>query len=189
MMKRMRPFTQKPATVDDLKRVPVTMVGEIVGGELVASPRPSPLHSNAALGLGAGLRDPFQHGTGGPGGWWILVEPEIHHGADIVVPDLAGWRRETLQELPQQSFISVRPDWICEVLSPSTAGFDRVRKMPVYLREGVGHVWLVDPATRTVEVFRNAGREWALAGSYAGDSRERLPPFDAVELDLSKLWA
>ncbi len=104
------------------------------------------------------------------------------------MPDLAGWRRTRMPVPPDQPFFSLAPDWVCEVLSPSTAGFDRVRKMPVYLRERVGHVWLIEPLTRTLEVFQNENERWILVGNYAGDQRVRAAPFEAVELELEALW-
>jgi len=184
----MKAFKKRPATLDDLRGVPETMIAELVDGELMASPRPSTSHSNVAGGLTAELRDPFQSGAGGPGGWWILYEPELHLTGDVLVPDFAGWRRERLPQMPDAPFLEQPPDWICEILSPSTAGFDRVRKMPVYLRERVEHVWLVDPAARTIEAFRLDGVRWLLVGNYAGTGRVRIEPFEARELDLSKLW-
>lgn len=185
----MKPFGKRPGPYTDLAQVPETMVGERVGGEVVASPRPGFPHSNAGTGLAAALRNPFQHGDGGPGGWWILLEPELHLGDDVVVPDLAGWRRERLPELPTTAYSEVAPDWICEVLSPSTAGLDRMRKMPIYHREGVGHVWLVDPALQTIEVFRRAETAWLLVGSHVGEEPARLEPFEAHELQLARLWS
>ncbi len=185
----MKAFKKRQAVYADLEALPESMVGELVDGELVASPRPALPHSNAAGEVTSALRGPFHHGDdGGPGGWWLLPEPELHLGADVLVPDVAGWRRERLPKLPNAAFCEVPPDWVCEVLSPSTAGFDRVKKMPLYLREGVGHVWLVDPGTRTVEVFRRAESHWLLVGSFASDPRARLEPFEAFEFNLQRLW-
>lgn len=182
-------FKQRPATYEDLRALPETLVGELVEGELLASPRPSTAHSNVAGGLTDELRGPFQRGSGGPGGWWLLYEPELHLGADVLVPDLAGWRRSRMPELPDAPFLELAPDWVCEILSPSTAGFDRVRKMPIYLREGVGFVWLIDPVARTVEAFRRSpDAQWVLVGNFAGDQTARIEPFEAIEFDLSALW-
>jgi Uma2 family endonuclease len=119
----------------------------------------------------------------------ILDEPELHLGADVLVPDLAGWRRSRCPQLPSdQPFMSLAPDWVCEVQSPSTASIDRVRKMPIYLREGVEYVSLVDPHNRTLEVFRRDGNRWVLIGNSGGDAKIRAEPFEAIELDLSAFW-
>jgi Uma2 family endonuclease len=138
--------------------------------------------------LGEELGGPFRSGRGGPGGWILLDEPELHLAADIVVPDLAGWRRTTLPELPDDAFLTVRPDWVCEILSPATQRKDRVLKMPLYRRELVPHVWLIDPAAKTLEVYRLDGANYLLIDTYADDSPVRAEPFDAVALDLSALW-
>lgn len=178
-----------PATYEDLLRLPDRMIGEIVDGELHASPRPASGHASAASTLGMDLGTPFQRGRGGPGGWWIFYEPELHFGADVLVPDLAGWRRERMPSRPDVPYFTLAPDWVCEVLSPSTAGFDRVRKMPVYLREGVSHLWLVDPVARSLEVFRRQDRHWLLAATFGVEQdKVRAEPFDAIELELSALW-
>ncbi|MHB8877588.1 MAG: Uma2 family endonuclease, partial [Myxococcaceae bacterium] len=129
-------------------------------------------------------------GSGGPGGWWILDEPELHLAKDILVPDLAGWSRARLPRppAPSEPFLTLAPDWICEVLSPSTASLDRVMKKHVYAREGVSHLWFIDPLARTLEVLRLTEGRWVEVDSYAGDARVRAEPFEAVELDLSLLW-
>ena len=169
-------------------------MGEILDGELIASPRPAPAHALAASAIGGGLFDPFNRRSGdpgGPGGWWILHEPELHLHGDILVPDVAGWRRERLPALPSTAAFDLAPDWACEVISPSTMRFDRSRKMPIYARERVGHLWLVDPAARTLEVFRLDGERWTVMGVYGGAGAEekvRAEPFDAIELDLSRWW-
>lgn len=131
---------------------------------------------------------PFDDGRGGPGGWWIVDEPELHFGEDVLVPDLAGWRRERLPEWPKAAFVNLAPDWVCEVLSPSTERLDRARKLPVYARESVGHVWLVNPAARTLEVYRRDKEGWLLLATHATDAIVRAEPFEAIELDLLKLW-
>jgi Uma2 family endonuclease len=184
----MKATVKKPATYEDLLALPENWVGELVAGEMLASPRPATRHALVSSALGGELIAPFQRGRGGPGGWWILDEPELHLGEEVLVPDLAGWRRTRMPVPPDQPFFSLAPDWVCEVLSPSTAGFDRVRKMPVYLRERVGHVWLIEPLTRTLEVFQNENERWILVGNYAGDQRVRAAPFEAVELELEALW-
>jgi len=179
---------QRSATYDDLLRVPAPLVAEILGGRLVTHPRPAPRHALAASSLGDELVSPFHKGRGGPGGWWILGEPEIHLGPDVVVPDLAGWRRERMPQLPDTPWFGLVPDWVCEILSPSTARDDRVLKMPLYAREGVAHLWLIDPDLRTLEVFTLESRHWTLVGSHKDDDRPLAPPFEVIALDLSALW-
>lgn len=184
----MRAFNRKPATYADLMSVPETMVAELIAGELIASPRPALEHSQASSILAMDLGGPFDRGRGGPGGWWIRHEPELHWGTDVLVPDLAGWRRSRCPEPPSGPHTSVVPDWVCEVPSPSTTSVDRMKKMPVYLREGVTHVWLVDPANRALEVFRRDEGRWMLAGNFGGTEKVRAEPFEAVELELAALW-
>jgi Uma2 family endonuclease len=179
---------KKPATYQDLCALPETVVGELVAGELIASPWPANRHAGATTALVGELTGPFQWGRGGPGGWWIFHEPELHLGCDVLVPDLAGWRRTRMPVYPDEAFFTLPPDWVCEALSPSTASFDRVKKMPIYMREQVGHVWLIEPVTRTLEVFRRENDRWVLAGNYAGDQLIRAEPFEAVELALEMLW-
>lgn len=185
---RMGVLVKKQATYRDLVMLPEHQVGEILDGELYASPRPRPRHSLASSVLGNELGGPFHLGRGGPGGWWILDEPELHLGPDVLVPDLAGWRRERLPRLPEEVGITVAPDWVCEVLSPTTARLDRSRKLPRYARAGVQHVWVVDPLNRALEVFRHEGERWVLAGDFSGQTLARIEPFDAVELELEALW-
>ena len=178
-----------PATYADIEALAENLVGEILNGELVVSPRPAPRHANSSSGLGALLGVPFGFGRGGPGGWRILDEPELHLGPDVVVPDLGGWRRERMPSLPETAFFPLAPDWVCEVLSESTRRRDRVRKLPIYAREGVGHVWLIDPEPRTLEVYRREGDGWRLVGTWADTDKVRAEPFDAIELELALLWA
>lgn len=185
----MRPDrVKRPATYEDLRQVPAHLVAEILDGELHTSPRPSPRHADASSGLGGALRGPFDRGRGGPGGWRILDEPELHLAADVVVPDLAGWRRERLPSLPDEAFFSIAPDWVCEVLSPSTVSIDRVKKLVIYAREGVSHTWLVDPLARTVEVLRLETGRWLIVATFGDLDIVRAEPFEAIELDLSLLW-
>ncbi len=183
---------RKKATYADIEALPPNMVGEILAGELVAHPRPAGPHSTAASTLGAILSSAFHIGVTGPGGWWILHEPELSLGVDAdfdpVVPDIAGWRLTSMPDRPMGAQFHIVPDWLCEVLSPSTARHDRMLKLPFYARAGVGHVWLVDPILETVEVYRNDGGHWLLAATAAGDLVTRLEPFDAVDVDLLPLW-
>ena len=151
-------------------------------------PRPAAPHTLASSSLGTDLSQAFQFGRGGPGGWWILDEPELHLGEDIVVPDLAGWRRERLPEYPDAAFFTLPPDWVCEVLSPSTRRIDLHGKRPIYAREGVGHLWLVDPADRTMEAFELREGQWVLIGTAKDDDPVCIPPFDAITFSLGDLW-
>ncbi|HEY3446269.1 MAG TPA: Uma2 family endonuclease [Myxococcales bacterium] len=178
----------KPATYEDIVDLPEWKVGEIVDGELYVSPRPAPRHSLAESVLGTVLSGPFQFGTGGPGGWWILDEPEIHSAGDVLVPDLAGWRRERMPTVPETAFFELAPDWLCEVLSPSTERLDRSKKLRRYAKMGVAHIWLVNPVLRTLEALRLVDGKWLLVATHAGDERVRAEPFEAVELDLLLLW-
>lgn len=179
---------RRRATYQDILDLPDNLTGQIVDGELVASPQPVVRHQRAASILGMDLGPPFDRGRGGPGGWWIVAEPELHLEDDILVPDIAGWRREKLPALPDEPYFTLAPDWVCEVLSPSTARIDRIKKLPVYAREGVGHVWLIDPGLQTLEVFRLEGQKWLLALTAGGDEVVRAEPFDAIELALAGLW-
>ncbi len=179
---------RRPATYEDLMAVPDHLVAEIVEGELYTSPRPAPRHATASSGIGGVLWGPFNSGRGGPGGWWILDEPELHLGRDVLVPDLAGWRRERMPRLPDEAYFSLAPDWVCEVLSPSTAALDRVKKLTVYARERVPHAWLVDPIAQTLEVLRLESGRWTILGTWAGADRVRAEPFDALDLELPLLW-
>lgn len=176
------------ATYDDVLAAPADVVAEFVAGVLHTSPRPRLLHASVSSVLGEELGPPFRRGRGGPGGWLILDEPELHLAADVLVPDLAGWRRERLPVVPDQPALSLAPDWVCEVLSPSTAVFDRRDKLPVYARERVTHVWFSDPAARLLEVLRLDGAGYRIAGAFAGDDGVRAEPFDAIELPLGALW-
>ena len=157
-------------------------------GELYASPRPRLRHAVAATRLTGRLSPPFDDGKGGPGGWWLLMEPELHLGEDVVVPDLAGWRRERLPAVPDEPYLELAPDWVCEILSPSTERIDRGLKPAIYAREKVPHAWLVNPATRTLEVLRLQGDAWLIASVHSDAERVRAEPFDAIELDLAGLW-
>ena len=177
-----------PATYEDLLRLPPNLVGQIVNGVLHAHPRPAARQAVVASTLGADLGSPYQRGRGGPGGWWILDEPELHLLGHVLVPDLAGWRHERMPQVPDVAWFDLAPDWVCEVLSPSTARLDRVEKLPINAEAGVAFVWIVDPAARTLEVYRHDGAHWLLVGSHADDARVRAVPFDAVELELDALW-
>jgi Uma2 family endonuclease len=160
---------RRTATYDDLLAVPDRLVAEILDGELQTSPRPTPRHAHATTGLAGDLSGPFDRGRGGPGGWWILAGPELHFGDDVAVPDLAGWRRARLPELPSEAFFTLAPDWVCETLSPSTERIDRGTKLALYAREGVAHIWLVNPISETLEAYRLEHGRWLLVVTHAGD--------------------
>lgn len=181
--------TTKPATYADLLALPANMVGELLGGVLHAMPRPAVPHAAAASAIGEELGPPFKRGRGGPGGSVLLDEPELHLREDVVVPDLAGWRRERMPELPRAAFIDLAPDWLCEVLSESTEAIDRGDKLPIFARERIANVWLVDPIVKTLEVLRLDGETYRLLATFRDDARVRAEPFDAIELDLTVLWA
>ena len=180
--------TRRKATYADIEALPDNLVGELLDGELVVSPRPRIRHGIAGSALGMLLGGPFQFGRGGPGGWWVLDEPELHLGPDVLVPDLAGWRRERMPSPPDVVGVELPPDWVAEVVSPSTARYDRVVKLRIYARAGVSHAWLLDPAARTLEIFERAGPAWTRVGAWMGDEQVRAVPFEAVELALSDLW-
>jgi Uma2 family endonuclease len=179
---------RRNATYDDVLAAPPELVAELLHGVLYTHARPRTRHARAASKLGGKLDGPFDSGIGGPGGWLLLDEPEVHLGSHVVVPDLAGWRRERMPELPDAPFLTLAPDWACEVLSPSTADVDRVEKLPIYADHGVGHVWLVDPALQTLEIFRLDGATYRLVGIWRGAASARAEPFQAIELELSALW-
>jgi Uma2 family endonuclease len=179
------------ATYQDVLAAPAHRVAEVIDGVLSTHPRPAAPHAQAASTLGEELGPPFKRGKGGPGGWIILYEPELHLGVDpdILVPDLGGWKRSTLPELLDVPYFTVRPDWVCEVLSPATQRHDRRAKLPVYQREGVPHVWFIEPLARTLEVLVLDGASYRIAATHADDERVRAVPFDAIELELAVLWA
>jgi len=176
------------ATYDDLCEVPDRFIAEMIDGDLYASPRPPIRHIHAASVLGAELGALFDVRRNGPDGWIMLDKPELHFGSDVLVPDITGWRRSRLPELPDAAYMTLAPDWICEVLSPATETLDRGRKLRIYAREHVEHAWLLDPVRKTLEVFELRTGTWALLSQHEGDGKVRAPPFDALELELRPLW-
>jgi Uma2 family endonuclease len=182
------PEFRRRATYDDLLEVPDHLVAEIVDGELFTTPRPALRHAQASSTLGGELFGPFHRGRGGPGGWFLLDEPELHLGADIIVPDLAGWRRTRLVTIPDEPFLRLAPDWVCEIVSPSTERLDRGAKLDIYAREAVGHAWLINPMARTLEVYRLDAGQWVRVGTYGDDQVVNAVPFDVLGLDLLVLW-
>ncbi len=184
---------RRRATYQDVLDAPAHTIAQVIDGDLVLMPRPAAAHAVATSALGAELIPPFSRGKGGPGGWVLLFEPELHLGArgceDILVPDLAGWRRERMPVVEDAAHFTLAPDWICEVLSPGTAKTDRADKLPIYAREQVSHVWLVDPAARTLEILRREGSRWLLVGVWSDTARVKGEPFEALDLELGALWA
>jgi Uma2 family endonuclease len=178
----------REVTYEDLVALPTHVVGEILEGELVASPRPASPHSAASFALAMELGGPFQRGRGGPGGWWFFTEPELHFGKNVLVPDLAGWRHSRMPVRSAVPNFTLAPDWVCEVLSPSTARIDRTVKKRIYARQGVEYVWLVDPVLRILEVLQRHEGRWLERGSWSGSARVRAEPFEALELELEALW-
>jgi Uma2 family endonuclease len=180
---------KRRATYEDVLAAPPHLIAEVVRGVLHTQPRPAIPHTRAATRLGGHLDGPFDRGRGGPGGWVILDEPEIHLHDDILVPDLGGWRRSRMPRVPMESaFVELAPDWVCEVLSPRTQKLDRGDKMDVYAREGVGHAWLIDPEAKLLEVWRLEKEKWMRIGTWTDNTVVRAEPFDAVELELATLW-
>ncbi len=180
---------KRRATYQDVLDAPQHVVAEVIGGQLRLSPRPGGPHASVASTLGEELGPPFRRGRGGPGGWLILDEPELHLEGEIVVPDLAGWRRERLPRVPNAAYFTLAPDWLCEVLSRSTEKLDRADKLPIYAAHGVRNVWLINPLQRTLEVLRIHDGKWLTLAVHCDDARVRAEPFDAIELDLADLWA
>lgn len=178
----------RPATYADIEALPPNIVGEIIYGSLHAQPHPTPKHSAAAIELGYEVIGPFGRGRGGPGGWKFLTEPELHLGPHVVVPDIAGWRRERIEPFPDGAFLEIAPDWIAEVLSPSTRAVDRTDKLAIYAEYGVKHCWYVDPLARTLEVFEAVAGKWLLAATFKNDDAVTAPPFEAHTFALDVLW-
>lgn len=177
------------ATYQDVLDAPPHKVAEIVDGTLHLNPRPAPRHAWASAGLGDAVGPPFNRGRGGPGGWRILAEPELHLGEDILVPDIAGWRRERMPELPEEAYFSLAPDWVCEILSPSTRMLDLGVKRGIYAREGIPHLWFVDPEARTLEAFELRNDQWVLLETLKENDAVSLPPFEAISFSLGDLWS
>lgn len=178
----------RPATYADLQALPANMVGEIIYGALYAHPRPAPRHAVAANRLGSEITGPFDRGKGGPGGWIFMVEPELHLGPHVAVPDIAGWKRERLTPFPETPYLETPPDWLCEVLSPSTQALDRTGKLEVYAEYGVKHCWYVDPIAKTLEVLALTGGKWLIAAAYKEADPVTAPPFEVHTFNLDILW-
>lgn len=179
----------KPATYADLLALPDHVVGQIAFGVLHAHPRPVPRHARAVMRMASELDGPFDRGRGGPGGWILLAEPELHLGPHVIVPDISGWRRERLAQIPDEAFIETPPDWVCEVLSPSTQRFDRTDKLAIYAAYGVGHCWYVDPVARTLEVLARQGDKWLIIAAHKEADAVTAPAFEAHTFALDLLWS
>jgi Uma2 family endonuclease len=183
------PRQLRPATREDLDGLPSTWRGEILDDELYAFPRPAAPHADIETSVASDLKGPFQRGRGGPGGWWILVELGIQlPRAPEVSPDVAGWRRERLPELPHSGPLDVVPDWACEVLSPGTRSYDMLVKRAFYADIGVRHLWYVDPEARTLTVSRLEHGRWLELGVFGAEQVVRAEPFDAIEIALEPWW-
>jgi Uma2 family endonuclease len=182
---------RKLATYEDLEALEEGARAEVLGGEIVTAPAPLPRHSKAQRALARFIGGPFDddHGRGGPGGWWILLEVDIRLTPhDIVRPDLAGWRRERLPAPWDVRPIDVPPDWACEVVSPSTHAFDRVHKRRLYAEADIATFWIVDPVERILEAYELREGRWTEAGSYGASDTARVPPFGAIELEVGRLF-
>lgn len=175
------------ATYADLLAAPPHTIAQLVAGELHVQPRPAGPHSVFASGLGFDLGSPFQRGRGGPGGWNIIFEPELHLGADVVVPDLAAWRAERPPEL-DATYFTVPPVWVCEVISPSSGRLDRGAKADLYAKVGVEFMWLGQPLENLLEAYKLVDGAWLRLGAWVGEVNARIEPFDAIELELGPLW-
>lgn len=179
----------RPATMADLEALPPHVKGEIIDGELYVQPRPRARHSRIETIIAGATQGPYDLGRGGPGGWWILLEPGIElPGSPEFSPDVAGWKRERLPDLPEDEPIRVAPDWICEVLSPRTRGYDLLKKRPYYARIGVSWLWYVDAEAQTITVSQLRNGEWVEVAVHGESERVSLQPFPQVELDLATWW-
>lgn len=178
----------KRATYADIEAAPEGVIAEIIDGELVTQPRPAGRHNGAATNLIMTIGPPFHQGRGGPGGWYFLFENEVKFGDDLLVPDVAGWRVEQLVDLPETNWISVRPDFVCEVLSRSTEQRDRTTKRRIYAESGVPYYWLIDPRRQTLEAFELDDGKWQPIGNWRADDEVRAKPFDSLAFSLAELW-
>lgn len=182
-------LVKESATYADLEAVPPNMVAEIIFGALVTHPRPATRHGIAAGALNSELTIPFQRGRGGPGGWIFIPEPELHLGPHVLVPDIAGWRKERLPTGTQEgAFMETPPDWICEVISPSTEKYDKGDKRRIYATYGVPHLWHLDPRARTLETFQLQGGKWLLTDTFADSEDVCAPPFTEITFSLRHMW-
>ncbi len=180
--------TRERATYQDVIDAPENMVAELIDGELFLSPRPRWKHSRISSRLGMIIGPPYERGQGGPGGWIIVDEPELHLDAHVLVPDMAGWRVERVSYEPLKVGMDIPPDWVCEVLSPSTGRLDRAKKLPIFAMYGVSYAWLIHPLERTLTAFRLENGRWSIIATHAGEDKVAIEPFTEVTLDLTELW-
>lgn len=175
---------------EQLEALPEGLTGELINGQIHTQPRPAGPHANAASVLEMDIGSAYHRGRGGPGGWWIIMEPEIHflRDVEVMVPDLAGWRRNRMPSIPRDQRFEVVPDWVCEVLSFSTESKDRKHKMPLYGSYGVAYAWLVDPLARTLEAYENRNGKWIALGAFKDTETVCVPPFEALTIPLADLW-
>lgn len=179
----------RAATFADLDSVPENLRGEVIDGEVVLSPRPLARGGRAQGGLFRFVGGPFDMDPDGPGGWWIVIEPEVEFSEhEVFIPDVVGWRRTTLPTLPKDRPIRVPPDWVCEVLSPSTERYDRIHKADVYLASGVSHYWMLDVEREVLEAYEAGAGRWSRLGAWTRGDRPRIPPFEAVEIPVGALF-
>ena len=181
--------TTRRATYQDVLDAPAHRVAEFIDGTLYTHPRPAMPHARASSSLGVKIGGPFDYDADGSGGWWIIDKPKLHLEEDIVAPNLAGWRRELMPEYPETAHATLAPDWVYEVLSASTRRLDLHEKRPIHAREGVAHLWLVDPTDRTLEVFELHDGQWLLIASAKDDEAVSIRHFDAITFSLGDLWA
>jgi Uma2 family endonuclease len=181
--------SMKPPTLADLDALPPGIIGEIIEGVLYTMTKPRMRHQHTALGIGADLRSPFGLGRGGPGGWWIVTEPGIElPNTPEISPDVAGWRRERMPEMPGDEPIRIVPDWVCEILSKNTRRHDQLVKMPYYARVGVAYAWVVDLEARVLIAHRLESGAWRVIGTYGEETEARIEPFDVVPLNVADWW-
>ncbi len=186
---RMAEPMKRPAGWLDVLAAPEGLKAEVLDGALMMSPRPKPQHGRTQGLLFTHLCEPFDLGVGGPGGWWLVIEPDVLFDPhNIVSPDLCGWRRERMPELPDESPVGLTPDWICEVISPSSSRRDRLAKADLYLRGGVPHYWILDPADRLLEAFAADKGKWLRLGAWSDGDLAAIPPFEAVTLEVGSLF-
>lgn len=184
----MKPTSRAKATYADIEKLPENVVGELIDGELFVSPRPALLHASVETALSYELLRADDRRGGGRGGWCILIEPELHLGKDVLVPDLAGWRAHRAPNVRTEVHAKTVPDWVCEIVSPATARLDRTRKLSRYAKAGVRNAWIVDPPTKSVDVLRLVGKRWTIVDSATHDDRKVIEPFEEIEIDLSRVW-
>ncbi len=181
---------RRPAGWEDILAAPGDVKAEVLGGDLILHPRPLAPHGLTQAALTGELSRPYYRGIGGPGGWWFVIEPDVAFGAhDIVAPDLAGWRRERMPVLATERPVLLAPDWVCEVVSPSSARRDRIHKAGLYLSGGVPYYWLLDEGLRSLEAFEAQAGRWVRLGAWTDGDTASVPPFEAVQLEIACLFA